>query len=80
MLSTFLIIVFLLLYPFTPMQISTWPFAALFALMIVGAIFSCGITFRGRPQFQSHYHGEHTAVLDEIRYEVRELEENTSSV
>ncbi|MHA2117881.1 MAG: hypothetical protein ACW98J_03085 [Candidatus Thorarchaeota archaeon] len=71
MLLAFLIVVLLLLYPFTPIQTSTWPIAALFALMIVGTFFSCGTTCRGKPQFQSHYHGEHTVVMDEIIDEMK---------
>ncbi|MHA1925311.1 MAG: hypothetical protein ACXABV_03635 [Candidatus Thorarchaeota archaeon] len=72
MLLTFLFLVLILLHPFTPLQISTWPIAVLFALMIVGTFFGCGSTFRGRPQFQFHYHGEHTAVLDEMGNEIKE--------
>ncbi len=66
MLLTYLILMLLLLFPFTPTQISIWPMTALIALLIVGTFFGCGKTFRGRPQFQSPYHGEHTIVMDEI--------------
>jgi len=62
----FLSLIFMMLFPFTPMSISTWPFAVLFALTIVGAFFGCGNVCRGRPQFQFHYHGEHTVVMDEM--------------
>jgi hypothetical protein len=64
----------ILLYPFTQLQIRTWPIAALFALLIVGTFFGCGSIFRGRPQFQFHYHGEHTVVLDELDDEKTEME------
>jgi hypothetical protein len=60
----------MLLYPFVQTQLETWPYAALFALIIVGTFFGCGAKFRGRPQFQFHYHGEHTAVLDEFEKEL----------
>jgi hypothetical protein len=69
---TFLSLIFMMLFPFTPMQTSTWPLAVLFALMIVSTFFGCGNVCRGRPQFQFHYHGEHTVVMDEIGAEVIE--------
>jgi len=69
---TFLSLVFMMLFPFTPMQTSTWPLAVLFALTIVSTFFGCGKVCRGRPQFQFHYHGEHTVVMDEIGAEIIE--------
>ncbi len=69
---TFLSLMFMMLFPFTPMQTSTWPFAVLFALTIVSIFFGCGSVCRGRPQFQFHYHGEHTVVMDEISAEMIE--------
>ncbi|MHA2141051.1 MAG: hypothetical protein ACXADF_07405 [Candidatus Thorarchaeota archaeon] len=74
MLLTFLVSILLMLYPFTPMQTSTWPIAALISLLLVGTFFGCGSIFRGRPQFQFHYHGTHTVVMDEIANEKEEPE------
>lgn len=73
-LLTYLILTLLLLFPFTPTQISIWPITSLLALLIVLTFFGCGKTFRGRPQFQFHYHGEHTVVMDEIGIEMLEQE------
>ncbi|MHA2355970.1 MAG: hypothetical protein ACXADC_12390 [Candidatus Thorarchaeota archaeon] len=56
------------------MQTSTWPIAALISLLLVGTFFGCGSIFRGRPQFQFHYHGTHTVVMDEIANEKEEPE------
>ena len=74
MLLTFLVSILLMLYPFTPMQTSTWQIAALISLMLVGTFFGCGSIFRGRPQFQSHYHGVRTVVMDEMVNEKEEPE------
>jgi uncharacterized membrane protein HdeD (DUF308 family) len=72
MFLTFLSLVILMLFPFTPMQMGTWPLTVLVVLLIVGTFFGCGKIFRGRPQFQFHYHGEHTVVMEEIGIDMME--------
>lgn len=72
MLLTCLILTIMMLYPFTPMQMSVWPLTVFLVLLLVVPLFGCGKVCMGRPQFQWHYHGERTVVMDEVAAEMLE--------
>jgi hypothetical protein len=57
-------IITILLIPLFSSGLSQLPYAVLMIVIVVVPLLGCGFDLRGRPLFQSHYHGE--PFIDEV--------------